>query len=121
MLNAERASPASPIPAGEVRRDCEPHRGQLLQLLGAVCMVLGVLSVCVLLPSLAGFPLGLSVWVMARRDQERMHVGVMDPEGKEAAEVARKWAVNGIVLCVLSWCIWGFLLYHLWEARAPVP
>src|SRR5437868_5323697 len=70
------------IPAGEVRRDCEPHRGPFLQLLGAVCMLLGALSLCLLLPSLAGFPLGLWVWRMARGDQEKMHVGLMDPDGR---------------------------------------
>jgi hypothetical protein len=104
----------SSIPAGEVRRDCEPHRGLFLQLLGASSMFLGLLSSCLLLPILAGVPLSVAVWVMARRDQEKMHVGLMDPEGKEAVEVARRWAMNGLVLCILSACLWGFLLYQVW-------
>jgi len=102
------------IPAGRVRFDCEPHRGPLLKLLGAVSMFLGALSVFLLLPSLAGVPLGMWVRRMARRDQEQMHHGLMDPDGKGATEVARRWALNGLQLCVTSWCIWGFLLYQVW-------
>jgi hypothetical protein len=98
----------------EARRDCEPHRGSFLQLLGAASMLLGILSICFLLPSLAGVPLGLWVWRMARLDQEQMHSGLMDPDGKEAVEVAHRWAVDGLRLCVISWCIWGFVLYHVW-------
>jgi hypothetical protein len=103
------------IPAGLVRFDCEPHRGPFLKLLGAVSMFLGALSVLLLLPSLAGFPLGLWVRRMARRDQEQMHRGLMDPDGKAAAEVARRWALNGLQLCVISWCIWGFLFFQVWR------
>jgi hypothetical protein len=104
---------SSPIPAGQVRRDCEPHRGPFLQLLGAASVILGLLSAALLLPILAGVPLSVAVWVMARRDQAKMHAGLMDPEGKEAVAVARKWAINGLAFCVLSACLWGFLLYQV--------
>ncbi len=98
------------IPAGQVRRDCEPHRGSFLKLLGAVSMLLGALSVCTFLPSLVAFPLGLWLWRTARADQEKMHVGLMDPNGKQAAEVARIWAINGMQLCGIAWCIWAVIL-----------
>jgi hypothetical protein len=96
---------APSIPPGEVRRDGEPHRGPFLKALGEVSMLLGLLSFCLL-----GFPLGLWAWRMARQDQEKMHAGLMNPDGKEAAEVARVWANNALVLCILSWCLWGCLL-----------
>jgi hypothetical protein len=103
----------SSIPASEFRRDYEPHRGPFLELLGVCSMVLGLLSLCLLLPILAGVPLSVAVWVMARRDREKMHVGLMDPDGKEAAEVARRWAINGLVLCLLAGVVWGVLLYQV--------
>jgi hypothetical protein len=107
------------IRAGQVRRDCEPHHGPLLQLLGAASVVLGVLSVCVLLPSLVGFPLGVGVWRMARQDLEKMHLGRMDPDGRHETEDARAGALNGMLACVLAWCLWGFVLYHLWHPWGP--
>jgi hypothetical protein len=113
QLNPERASQASPLPAKNVRRDCEPHRGPPLQLLAGTSMFLGLLSLCVLLPSVVAFPLGVCVSRMACKDLEKMHLGVMDPDGKEQAGTARAWALNGLVLCILSWVVWAFLLYHL--------
>jgi hypothetical protein len=98
------------------RRACEPHRGPILQSLGAVSMLFGLASVCLFLPSLIGFPLGLWVWGMAREDQEKMLAGRMDPGGSEAAEAARVWANNGLVLCLLSWCVWGLLLCDSWSS-----
>jgi hypothetical protein len=95
------------IHGGQVRRDCEPHRGSFLKLLGAVSMLLGALSVCTVLPRLVGFPLGLWLWRTVRADQEKMDVGIMDPDGKQAAEVARIWAINGMQFCVIAWCIWA--------------
>jgi hypothetical protein len=102
------------LPPGEVRRDCEPHRGPFLKALGELSMLLGLLSCCLLLPSLIGFPVGLWTWRAARQDQEKMHAGLMDPDGREAAEVARVWANNGLVLCILAWCLWGCLLSNNW-------
>jgi len=107
----------STTPAGEVRRDGEPHRGPFLQLLGALSMALGWLGLCFGLPAIPGLPLSLAVWVMARRDQEKMHVGLMDPDGKAAVGVARLWAVNGLILCIYSGFVWGVLL--LYQALEP--
>jgi hypothetical protein len=63
------------IPAGQVRRDCEPHRGPFLQVLGALGMALGWLGACLGLPGLAGLPLCIAVWAMARRDLKKMQSG----------------------------------------------
>ena len=48
---------------GAVRRDREPHRGELLKGPGVVSLVSGILSLCLLLPCLMALPLGVGVWV----------------------------------------------------------
>jgi hypothetical protein len=92
------------------RRDCEPHRGRFLQFLALVGMLLGVLSFCLGFPALAGFPLGVAVCAMARRDRDMMDRGLMDPDGKQTVEVVRKWAINAVILCTLATCVWAVLL-----------
>jgi hypothetical protein len=96
----------------EVRRDREPHRGPFLQLLGTCSLALGAAGLLLLLPALAAMPLGVAVCVMARRDRGKMPIGLMDPAGKEAVAAARRWAIDGLVLGILSVCVWGLLLYQ---------
>ena len=45
---------------GGVRRDCEPHRGRLLHVLGVLSLVCGMLSGC-LAPAILALPLGVAV------------------------------------------------------------
>jgi hypothetical protein len=66
-----------------------------LKALGEVSMLLGLLSFCLLLPSLIGFPLGLWTWRAACQDQEKMHAGLMDPDGREAVDVSEWWSAMG--------------------------
>src|SRR5262245_40727867 len=67
---------------GFVRRDCDPHRGEPLALLGSVSLLFGVMSLCLCLPALIAVPVGAAVWVTARRDLDKMRAGLMDPEGR---------------------------------------
>jgi hypothetical protein len=101
---------------GGVRRDCTPHRSNLLILLGSVALVFGVLS-CVLLPALVAIPLGLACWVLVERDLARMRKGQMDPGGRRATEeagaLARAALLSGLGLCAL----WAFLTCLFWVSR----
>ena len=86
---------------GQVRRDCEPHWGDLLMLLGAISLGCGLLS-CLVVPALVGVALGFTVLEMARRDLNRMGAGQMDPAGKGLAEKAMGLASGGIVGSLLG-------------------
>src|SRR5262249_7709442 len=74
--------------AGAIRRDCEPHRGHRLVVLGTVSLVCGILAFCLFLPGFVGLPLGLAVRGMANRDLELMRQGLMDRTGWKAVEKA---------------------------------
>jgi predicted Zn finger-like uncharacterized protein len=65
---------------GPVRRDCEPHRGVLILILGIVSLVLvGVQAgICLPLPLITG----LISWIMGGSDLRKMNAGQMDPEGR---------------------------------------
>jgi hypothetical protein len=95
---------------GLPRRDCEPHRGEVLYLLGNLSLICGLLSLCTLVPSLIGLPLGLVVAFLARRDLDEMSTGRMDPGGRDHTEMARIRSAYAIVLCLLSWPVAPFLL-----------
>jgi hypothetical protein len=95
---------------GAARRDCEPDRSWLLKPLGKASLVLGTLSVCVVLPGVPGFAVGVTTCVLAQRDLARMQKGLMDPAGEEATRRARGDAVEGIVLSLGSLAFWGTLL-----------
>jgi hypothetical protein len=87
---------------GAIRRDCEPHRGPLLRRLGVLAVwldLLGVLFPPAVLPAL---PLGVAVWVMARRDLAGMRLGLVDPGGEADTRQARRDAICGVILPFLT-------------------
>jgi hypothetical protein len=88
---------------GGVRRDCEPHRGNWLRLLGNVSVACGLLSFVLVVPALVAMPLGTVVTVLARRDLAQMQSGAMDPAGRPQVEGAAHAAVVGAVLGALAW------------------
>lgn len=57
-----------------VRRDCEPHRGTVILILGICSLVLPI--------PLVGLILGVLAIVMGRTDLKKMEDGAMDPQGK---------------------------------------
>jgi hypothetical protein len=93
---------------GVVRRDCEPHRGDYLAVLGTVSIVMSLAgSLLSLLIVLIGIGLGVAVVVMAGHDLEKMRTGAMDSGGEGLVKTARRrglWAIAlgllVVVLCV---------------------
>ncbi len=107
----ERPAPSVPpweLP-GQFRRDCAPHRAGLLGALANTSALVGTLSLvppfalaCAPLGALLGLPLGLTAWVLARRDLAEMRAGRTDPSGEAGTEAARKLALLGVVTGLLS-------------------
>jgi hypothetical protein len=93
---------------GAVRRDCEPHRGDYLAVLGTVSIVMSLAgSVLSLLVVLIGIGLGVAVVVMAGQDLEKMRTGVMDSGGEGLVKTARRrgyWGVS-LGLVVVGLCV----------------
>jgi hypothetical protein len=54
---------------GAVRRDCEPHRGQLVLKLADAGLLLGALALCVGFVALLALALGAAAWVLASREE----------------------------------------------------
>jgi hypothetical protein len=65
---------------GRLRRDAQDHRGGLIAALGNLTLLSGGLSLCLFGAGLGvALPLGITTWVMANHDLERMRTGEMDP------------------------------------------
>jgi hypothetical protein len=93
-------------PGTAVRRDCEPHRGGLILTMGIASVVgpsLGVLLFCCpyVAPffAVAGLGLGITAWVMGRRDLKKIDSKVMDPGGRSQTQAG--W-ICGIIGTILS-------------------
>jgi hypothetical protein len=78
-----------------VRRDCEPHRGTLVLVLGIVSIVTNTLG----LP--LGLPIGLPAWIMGHRDLKKMERGEMDPNGKGATQAGFICGIIGTIMGTL--------------------
>jgi len=108
MMGPARAQvpdPDDPRPwerPGEVRRDCEPHRGRLLLWLGIASWVCGLASLALVVPALLGLALGLTTLVLARRDLAKMEAGLMDPAGAGLVRRASGYAVVGTILSLVG-------------------
>jgi hypothetical protein len=87
---------------GQIRRDCAPHRGSVLVLLGSGALVCGMLAVCLIVPGLFGLPFGLVIYVLSQRDLERMKAGTMDPDGRTLTIQGGELAVGGALLSLLG-------------------
>jgi hypothetical protein len=95
---------------GAVRRDVEPHRGDLLRLLRTTMMVCAVLSPFVL-PGAVSLVFGVVVFRMARHDLSRMRAGAMDPAGWEQAESVFLEVVAAWSGVATGWLCWTLLLF----------
>src|SRR5262249_15413264 len=77
---------------GAVRRDCAPHRAPLFRLL-KTANGLAVVAILLCAPlTLVTLGVGLTTWILARRDLRAMQAGRMDPAGKAATDRALKRA-----------------------------
>ena len=84
-----------------MRRDCPPHRGPTLLLLGTASYYLGFVSLCVPVLVVLGLPLGLVAFWLAGRDLKQMDAGGMDPNGRAEVELAEERAWGGMVLSLV--------------------
>jgi hypothetical protein len=90
-----------PLPR-DVRRDQVPHRARTISLLGNLSMVVGALSLCTLgIGALVSIPAGITAWVMASNDLEKMRTGLMDSQGRTQTETGRTGAIVGVVLSLI--------------------
>lgn len=87
-----------PWERGRARRDCEPHRGSSVLILGIISLVLGVTW----LLALVGLGLGIAAWVMGHRDLRKIRERVMDPEGQGSTQAGWICGIIGTFLCGLG-------------------
>ena len=97
---------------GAVRRDCEPHRGDVLSWLGKASRVLSLFSCRCFFPCLLGFPLGLTTWLLARQDLQQMQTGRRDRGGQRETV----WALR---VCLLSALAWGVVVLLFSRLNQP--
>ena len=80
---------------GNAPSGLEPHRGTLI-------LVLGILSLV-----LCGFFPGIPAWIMGKGDLEKIHGGMMDPEGVGTSNAGM---ICGMINCILTLVCGGFYL-----------
>lgn len=90
----------------QIRRDCDPHRANLITVLAVLGLVGSFLSflTCCYAPVISLFclPFCLPALLMADHDLRRMERGEMDPEGESATRRGRRLAIISLLLCALS-------------------
>lgn len=89
-----------PYRAVGVRRDCEPHRGVLILVLGILSLVIGGI----------GIPMGIAAWVMGHGDLKKMRAKQMDPEGMGLTQAG--WICGMIGACMHSLICCGVGLFY---------
>ena len=103
---------------GCFRRDCEPHRGDMLWWLGFTSHFLGILALvpgCGWMPGIVGIPFGLCGRYMAKGDLVKMRAGRMNPYGEGITESAMSRCEDGLVFSIFGTVVWGALhLFVRW-------
>ena len=92
---------------GAVRRDCEPHRAELLRALSVTALVCAGFAGCLAVPAVVGLALGVTVWLLGRRDRALMSAGLMGPAGRGETWDAQVVAVVAAALCVIALVSWA--------------
>jgi hypothetical protein len=95
---------------GAVRRDCEPHRAEMLRDLAVTALVCAGFAGCLAVPAVAGLVLGAAVWLLGRRDRAMMSAGLMDPAGRAVTRDAQSMAVVAAALCLIAAVSWAVVL-----------
>jgi hypothetical protein len=86
-----------------VRRDCDPHRGAIVLVLGILSTVFSAISPCLYgVPALfIALPMGIVAWVLGSRDLKKMAAGTMDPDGRGMTQAGMICGIVGVVLSIL--------------------
>jgi hypothetical protein len=87
------------------RRDLEPHRGNMILVLGILSIVLGFV----------GLVLGPIAWVMGNQDMAEIKAGRMDPDGESSTNAGRVCGIIGTILHICGvalCCVW----FGVWTA-----
>jgi hypothetical protein len=95
---------------GAVRRDCAPHRGQLLRWLATLALLAGTFAGVCFVPIVLSLPLGLTVLVAAGYDLRRMRRGHTDPGGRGLTRDAFVCALVALLVPLLGWLLWTLLV-----------
>jgi hypothetical protein len=85
-----------------IRRDLEPHRGNLILGLGIGSIVSNVVAVCCIFPAIVGVPLGIVSLMLGLADVRKMDAGDMDPDGRGSTTAGYICAIIGLVFGVLT-------------------
>lgn len=127
-----------------VRRDCEPHRGELLSRLGLAAFTLSLVGMSMGIPCtmvvgdelfLPGLPspdrvvvfLALAapgvlasvvIWWLAARDLAEMSRGRRDPAGEELTGKARSYGRAGVVIAALGMTFWAICTVVILAVKA---
>jgi predicted Zn finger-like uncharacterized protein len=104
-----------------VRRDCEPHRGTLILVLGILSIVLATMWFL----SIVSLPMGIAAWIMGRRDLKKIDAKAMDPEGRGTTQAGYICSIVGTILSVLMLlCCAGYIgliSFGMWTAASMPP
>jgi hypothetical protein len=107
MMSAEDKREAMPWERpGQVRRDAEPHRGELILALSCFSVAFGILSVWLLPTAIVVLPLAVTVEVLSRTDLRRMRDGDMDPAGRGQilrGQAATRWSTLAVIFAAALW------------------
>jgi hypothetical protein len=101
---------------GGFRRDCEPHRANLLWRLGCGAEIAGALSFVgplVIVAAPVALILGPVVHILAKHDLARMGRGLMDPAGRDWTEQACGMGVVALGLAIGATTSWGAIVTFL--------
>lgn len=88
---------------GVLKRDCEPHRGGLLRLLGVVSLLIGLISLFLVLSAFTGLFLGAVITIVVRRDLAEIREGIRDLAGEADTRYGCGLAGGGVVLNGVAW------------------
>jgi hypothetical protein len=95
---------------GVVRRDCEPHRGELLGRLSLVTTWLAAAGALLVVPGLIALAMAVAIRVMARHDLALMRLGGMDPAGEDDTRQAGGEAMFAALVLLVVWATLALLI-----------
>jgi predicted Zn finger-like uncharacterized protein len=97
------------LPGTPVRRDCEPHRGTTV-------LVMGVMSLIAMWIGCGpiGIVLGAIGWWMGQGDMKKIRTGAMDPDGKGTTQAGWICSIIGTLLSLLMTLACAGFIGMLW-------